>query len=45
MFSLSGTIPVVNNWFVIRVTDFISAGLTNFNNSDEIPSKPQLILE
>ena len=32
-------IHVVNIWLVISVIEFISAGLTNFNDGDETPSK------
>ena len=33
-------IHVVNIWLVISVNEFIRAGLTNFNNGEETPSKP-----
>ena len=42
--SLSGKIPVANIWFVISFNDFISAGFTNFNNSEEMPSYPKIVL-
>ena len=38
--SLDGKIPVANIWFVISVNEFITAGLTNFNNREEISSYP-----
>ena len=34
---------VANIWFVISANDFITTGLTNFNNREEIPSYPQLV--
>ena len=38
--NLFGKIHVVNIWLVISVNDFIRAGLYNFNNGEETPSKP-----
>ena len=34
-------IHVVKIWLIINVNEFIRAGLTNFNNGEETPSKPQ----
>ena len=42
--SLSGKIPVTNTLFVISFNDFISAGFTNFNNSEEMPLYPKIVL-
>ena len=38
--NLFGKIHVVNIWLIISVNDFIRAGLSNFNNGEETPSKP-----
>ena len=32
---------VFNAWFVISVNNVVKAGLTNFNNREEIASNPQ----
>ena len=43
--SLSGKIYVVNICFVINVNDFMTEGLTNYNNREEIPQNHNLFLE
>ena len=42
--SLSGKIPVANIWFVISF-NFISAGFTNFNNREEMPTYPTIVFD
>ena len=44
MFNLSGNIPVMRDWFMIKRSGLISAGDRNFKSCVEIPSWPDDVL-
>ena len=43
IFNLSGNIPVIRDWLIIKVNDGTIDGLINFSNSVEIESYPALL--
>ena len=43
IFNLSGNIPVIRDWLIIKINDVTIDGLINFSNSVEIESYPALL--
>ena len=43
--SLLGKIPVLSDWFIIKVKGLVNTDSSLFNNFNEIPSYPELDFE